>query len=185
MISMEVEKSVAALYVALEHSPKKLRKQLAIAVNQVAKKTESLLAKEIAKELATPQKEIKATIAVTSKATSDNLSSNVRQKKTRRISLKRFGGRQNKKGVRYKISKTKGSKQINGAFISEKLGGHVYKRNTKKRLPIDKLWGPSPWGVTVQNNLDDLLIKRDIEPELIKAIEKRIRFINFKKTQGN
>ena len=93
MISMEVEKSVAALYVALEHSPKKLRKQLAIAVNQVATKTKSLLAKEIAKELATPQKDIKATIAVTSKATSDNLSANVRQKKTRRISLKRFGGR--------------------------------------------------------------------------------------------
>ena len=64
------------------------------------------------------------------------------------------------------------------------LGEHVYKREGKKRLPIQKLHGPSPWGITVKNKLDKLIAGRDVEPELIKQIDRRIRAVNFKKSQG-
>jgi hypothetical protein len=185
MISMTLKAKLGELEKALgDVGPKKLRQQVAIALNQTAKRTERTLAKEIAKELVLAQKEIRKGINQVSKATNEQLTATVRQKESSKIPLKQYKARQNKAGVRYRISKKGGGKQIKSAFISEKLGSHVYKRTSKKRLPIQKLYGPSPWGVTVKNNLDKLIIDRDIEPELIKQIDRRIQAINFKKTQG-
>ena len=185
MISVKVDRKIAELQKALgDTGPKKLRQQVAIALNQTAKRTESLLAKEIVKELVVAQKEVKKDIVRHAKATNERLVAEVKQKETSRISLKRFGARQNKKGVRYRISKKSGGKQINSAFIASTLGSHAYKRTSKARKPIIKLYGPSPWGVTVKNNLDVLIAQRDIEPELIKQIDRRIKAINFKKSQG-
>lgn len=185
MISMQLKAKMGELEAALgDAGPKKLRQQIAIALNQTAKKTERALAKEIAKELVLSQKEIKTTIKQDRKATREVLATNVVQKESDRIPLKRFKARQNKTGVRYRISKKTGGKTIKSAFIAETLGSHAYKRAGKKRLPIKKLWGPSPWGVTVKNNLDRVVMDRDIEPELIKQIDRRIRAINFKKKQG-
>lgn len=185
MISMKLSAKIGELEKALgDAGPKKLRQQVAIALNQTAKRTETLLAKEVAKEIVIAQKEIKKGIKQDRKAKPEVLATNVVQKESARMPLKRYKARQNKAGVRYRISKKGGGKQIKSAFISEKLGSHVYKRTSKKRLPIQKLYGPSPWGVTVKNNLDKLIIDRDIEPELLKQIDRRIRAINFKKTQG-
>lgn len=50
----------------------------------------------------------------------------------RNISLKDLKPRQTKSGV------TAGPAKRPGAFISKKLGGHVYKRKGPKRLPIQK-----------------------------------------------
>lgn len=162
-------------------APKKLKRETATAINATARKTVNLLAKEIGKELATPQKEIKRKIAVSDKAKPQNLSATVKQRPTSRLSLKRFSARQTSKGVSYKISKTEGRKTIKGAFIQASLGGHVYRRQGKARLPITKLDGPSPWGVTQKKKLDELVAKRDVEPELVKQIDRRIRAVNFKK----
>jgi hypothetical protein len=68
--------------------------------------------------------------------------------------------------------------------MPEALGQHVYQRQGKSRLPIQKLHGPSPWGITVKNQLDKLVTSRDIEPELIKQLDRRIKAVNFKKSQG-
>lgn len=185
MISMTLTAKIAELEKALgDTGPKKLRQQVAIALNQTAKKAQTLLAKEISKEVVLAQKEIKKTIKQDRKAKPEVLATNVVQKESSRLSLKQYKARQNKVGVRYRISKKAGGKTIKSAFIADTLGSHAYKRKGKKRLPIQKLWGPSPWGVTVKNDLDKLIINRDIEPELIKQIDRRIRAINFKKTQG-
>jgi hypothetical protein len=53
----------------------------------------------------------------------------------RPIALKRLNPRQTKSGV------TAGPAKRPGAFISEKLGGHVFERVGKKRLPIRKSKG--------------------------------------------
>jgi hypothetical protein len=50
----------------------------------------------------------------------------------RNIPLKAMKPRQTKSGV------TAGPAKRPGAFISEKLNGHVFKRTGKKRLPIEK-----------------------------------------------
>jgi len=47
------------------------------------------------------------------------------------ISLKYLGARQNKSGVR-----ATGQQTIKGAFVAPTIGGHVFKRASKERLPI-------------------------------------------------
>lgn len=185
MISIAVDKSILELQKALgDAAPKKLRREVSTAVNYVAKQAKNGLAKEIAKELATTQTTIKQSIAVSKKSTPETLSATVTQDETKRIPLKEFKARQTKAGVRYKISKTSGQGFIKSAFISPQLGNHVFQRTGKSRLPIDKKYGPSPWGVTVKKRLDKLIAARDLEPLLIKQIERRIKAVNFKKTQG-
>mgnify|MGYP007011820782 CR=1 FL=1 len=66
----------------------------------------------------------------------------------RGLSLKEFGARQNRRGVRARVWGK--SKQFAGGFmgpkpgaISLKLGGHAFRREGKKRTPIEKLLGPA------------------------------------------
>lgn len=57
------------------------------------------------------------------------------------IPLRDFGARQTRKGV---SAAPWGVRRVfPGAFIVKSKGGHVFKRTGKKRLPIEKLWGPS------------------------------------------
>lgn len=185
MISIAVDRKLKELEKALgQDAPKKLKREIVSAINATAKRTVNLLAKEVGKEIAVPQKDIKQGISVTRKAIAEKLSAQVTQQESARLSLKRFGANQTKEGVTYRISKTKGRKFLKSAFTPEVLGNHVYKRQGKSRLPIQKLHGPSPWGITVKNKLDTLIAGRDVEPELIKQIDRRIRAVNFKKSQG-
>jgi len=59
----------------------------------------------------------------------------------RPMALRHFGARQFSYGVRAKPWGR--AQQFHSAFIIDTLGGHVYKRSGKSRLPIEKLWGPS------------------------------------------
>jgi|JI10StandDraft_1071094.scaffolds.fasta_scaffold53944_7 high-affinity K+ transport system ATPase subunit B len=185
MLFVSVKGKVNQLAKALgDEAPKRLKKEVASAVNAAAKRTQNLLAKEVSKELATSQKVIKEGISVTKKATQDSLNAEVTQKESQRLSLKRFSAQQTKTGVRYKVSKTQGRKFVKSAFKAMTLGEHIYKREGKTRLPIQKLHGASPWGVTVKNKLDEVVTNRDIKPELIKQLDRRIKAVNFKKSQG-
>lgn len=183
-IDIQVRGKVNELRRALGNvGPKKLRQQLAIATNQTAREVQRQLAKEIGKELATTQKEIRKTIEVAVKATATNPSATVRQRPTRRIPLKQFGARQTKKGVSVRISKQAGRKIIPGSFIVEAYNGNVFRRPGKSRATGGNRKGPSPWGVTVKNRLDKVVVK-DVRGSFIKQLDRRIRAVNFKKTQG-
>jgi hypothetical protein len=59
--------------------------------------------------------------------------------------------------------------------------GHVFKRVGKERLPIQKLMGPSPWGVTVKNKIDEVVVKFS-RADLLKQIKERTRFLGLKKS---
>ncbi len=175
------------LAAALEGDAKAIRKQAAIALNAAGKKTESLSAKEIGRELATTQKNIKKTIAFSQKANATKLKSMVRISKTRRLSLREFNAKQNKSGVTAKVSKRTGRKLYAGGFQGPRPGvvkmswrGHAFKRVGKKRLPIVKLKGPSPWGVFVKREMI-VPVKAASKGELRKQVDRRIRFIELKK----
>lgn len=180
--------SVASLQKALEGTSRKLKAEMRIAVNATANKSKSIINKEIRTELATSAKAINQTIRIKRKAAGNELSATVEVKKTGRISLREFNARQGRNGTSYKVSKTKGRKTIPEAFQGPKPGvmkaswrGHVFKRVGKTRLPIVKLFGPSPWGVmTVGQKLGPS--KEQTRAELEKQVQKRIRFITLKKS---
>jgi hypothetical protein len=180
--------SVASLKQALKDTTRKLQAELRVAVNATANKSKSIINKEIRSELATTAKAVNQTIRVKSKAQVDNITATVEVKKTARISLREFGARQNKSGTSYRISKSQGRKTVKGGFQGPKPGvmkaswrGHTFKRVGQTRLPIVKLFGPSPWGVMTKG---DKLgpSEEQIQAELSKQIERRVRFITLKKT---
>ena len=55
------------------------------------------------------------------------------------LGLKDFAARQTKRGV--SAAPWRQRRVFPNTFMGP--GGHVYKRTSKKRLPIEKLWGPS------------------------------------------
>lgn len=173
---------------AIEGTGKKLRVELAIAVNATAAKGKRIIAKAIGQELATAQKNIVKEIGTGKKANANEISTTVEVKKTGRIPLRDFGARQTKKGVSAKISKSKGRKMYDGAFQGPRPGlmnarwrGRVFKRLGKTRLPITQLMGPSAWGVFVVGKKISPSAKQT-QDELKRQVDRRIRFLLLKKS---
>jgi hypothetical protein len=88
------------------------------------------------------------------KAKSTELNAGLTVKRFGKVGLQYYSAKQNKSGVSYNISAKGGRRTQKGAFmgpipgaIALKLNGGVFKRVGKKRTPIVKLHGPSPWAV--------------------------------------
>ena len=111
--------------------PKELRKQARYAINDVAKQHKTALTKTttspIAKRVSISSKGLKKSISVRT-ANGDKLQAGIKIKKSRRISLKEYGGRQTAEGVKYRIEKGGERELVKGAFKVEELGGHFFKR---------------------------------------------------------
>jgi hypothetical protein len=64
----------------------------------------------------------------------------------RPIPLRDYGARKTKAGVTVQVGPG-GRKRVahngNRAFVVDRIGGHVFAREGRKRLPIKKLYGPS------------------------------------------
>lgn len=177
---------IARMKAAIENTGKQLRKELVVAVNATAGKSKSIIAKQIGKELAVAQKDIKTTISQSRRAGELDISATVEVKKEKRLGLNKFGARQTKKGVSYKVSKSKGRSFIPGAFQGPKPGlmkaswkGNAFKRVGKSRKPIVKLKGPSTWGVFVVGKKIGPSTA-ETEQELKKQVDRRIRFLLLK-----
>jgi hypothetical protein len=199
VIALQVDaKQLEKLRVAIGGSPKKLKSNLQIAVNKTAGQSKKVMAAKVAERVKITQAAVKPLIAVRKAAGASGslITASARLKPTKRISLREFGARQNKKGVTYQIAKytkqqsakrkKKGQKNrefIPGAFIVQSLGGHVFERKGKESLPIEKRMGPSAWGVFVVGEAHKPA-RKELKLILKKQIDKRIQFINFKKTQG-
>lgn len=63
----------------------------------------------------------------------------------RRVPLFRFGAKQTKRGVTYRVRKAGGRTMVRSSFVARMGSGHegVFKRLGKSRLPIQELFGPS------------------------------------------
>jgi len=176
-----VGRDVARLQRAIEGSNKRLSREINTAINATSRKTISTAAKGIGEELAATQKVIKQSLRVRKKSTPDTLSAVVRLNNTSRIPLKNLGARQNKKGVTYKVSKKRKRGFVKSAFVAPSIGNHAMKRRGKSRTPIIKLFGASPWGVYEKQKLDRP-VRKATRKELRKQIQRRIRFIELKKS---
>lgn len=176
---LDADGSFAKLAEAVERSGRNIRKEAAAVVNAVATKTQSGINKEIRTELAVKKKAIDGALEKGPRANAKNPFTDVTLKATRRIPLKEFKARQTKKGTSYRISKSTGRRSVPGAFVSNKLGGHVFKRRSKKRLPIQKLYGPSPLRVFRRKEMLTPT-RENVRAELRKQMLRRIKFNNLK-----
>jgi hypothetical protein len=169
----------------LEDYPKKLPREVAGIANKVAKAHTKAISKQVRNRIAITNKEALKSVPVTKKATATDIDARLMVKKTFRPSLKAFKARQTKQGVSYKISKQEGVKKIKSAFILPQLGGHVFKRKGNKRFPIQKLRGPSVWGVYVKNELIQWSVE-ELSDEFGKQVARRQRaiIVNAIKKQG-
>jgi hypothetical protein len=119
------------LETALGDSKKQLGKMAARAINKTATKHKTQISKKLREYVKINAKTAKESLKIPRKALEPNrLTATVVVNQTKKIGLNRFGAKQNKKGVRYQISKAeKGF--IKGGFIVKKLGGHVFERANK------------------------------------------------------
>jgi hypothetical protein len=161
-------------------TPRVVPKILAMGLNETAKKTKVRISRRIRDKVNIKKADVDKFITRT-RAKPDRLEASIRLSESDRLPLKYFGARQvrgNSKGaggVTYKIEREGERKKVEGGFISEKLGGHAYKRLGKERLPIAKLHGPSAWGVfTVSKMTVDTIV--DIEREMDFQLNRAANF---------
>ena len=164
---------LARLTKAVSDARKSLPKEISAAINATAKKARLDMGRKIRSEIAVKKEPIEKVIKLVKQSTSTTLSAQVTLSKSERMPLRDFGARQNKSGVSYKISKKGGRATVRSAFMVPSMGNNVFNRTTKKRLPIVKLMGPSPWGVFIKKKLTPVQ-QRAIEAELAKQIDRRI-----------
>lgn len=155
----------------------KVPRVLASSVNDTTKKQKTKVSRQIRQFVNIKKRDIDRHISF-SRASVRRPSAEFRVAKGQRLPLKYFGARQTKKGVTYRISRLgKGRKMIAGAFGPKipRLGGHVFRRRGRKRLPIVKLHGPSVLAVfhTVRTVKQT---SKDMSDDLYKAIDRRVGF---------
>lgn len=178
----------------LRDNPERFLRVAAGAINDTAKHVASFISKAIRDRVNIRKADIDKHIKRT-QATPEKLSATVTLAKSYRLPLKYFGARQTRDGVTYQIDRTtrlvgqsgamakalggnraKSTRdRISDAFIVDKIGGNVFHRaerngQTVGRLPIEKLHGPSPWGVFVKAGL-----RQPTEADANSFLANRIR----------
>lgn len=190
MIEIQINaKQLKRLREAVGKSKKNIKKELAGAINATSKKTKLQVGRDIRKTVNLKKDEAEKPLSLRATATEANLVAVVSLKKTKRLGLRHFGARQDKRGVSYKISKTGGRSRVNGAFQGPRPGvmkmswkGNAFKRVGKERLPIVMLKGVSAYGAYAKNDLEGPQVK-EINKELSKQMERRIN-LNILRANG-
>ena len=190
MIEIQINaKQLRRLREAVGKSKKSIKKELAGAINATSKKTKLQVGRDIRKTVNLKKDEAERPLSLRATATETNLVAVVSLKKTRRLGLRHFGARQDKRGVSYKIGKTGGRSRVAGAFQGPKPGvmkmswkGNAFKRVGKDRLPIIMLKGVSAFGAYAKNELEGPQVK-EINAELSKQMERRIN-LNILRANG-
>lgn len=190
MIGIEIKADqLTRLREATGEAKKSFTKELAGAINAVSKKTKLQIGRDIRSTVAMKKDESEKPLSIRAKATEQNLTAIVTLKKTKRLGLRHFGARQDKRGVSYKIGKKGGRSRVDGAFQGPKPGvmrmkwrGNAFKRVGTSRLPIVQLKGVSAYGAYAKNELAGPQVTA-IESELTKQMERRIN-LNVLRANG-
>ena len=190
MIEIQINaRQLKRLREAVGKSKKSIKKELAGAINATSKKTKLQVGRDIRKTVNLKKDEAERPLSLRATATETNLVAVVSLKKTRRLGLRHFGARQDKRGVSYKIGKTGGRARVDGAFQGPRPGvmkmswkGNAFKRVGKERLPIVMLKGVSAYGAYAKNDLEGPQVK-EINKELSKQMERRIN-LNILRANG-
>lgn len=190
MIAIDIDaKQLKRLRESVGKAKKKFGRELAAAINATAKKTKLDIGRDVRSVIAIKKKESEAPLKIQAKATADQPKTTVSIAKTRRLGLRHFGARQDKRGVSFKISKQGGRNRVYGAFQGPKPGvmnvkwrGNAFRRVGKERLPIIHIRGVSAFGAYVKNKFTGPQIK-SINDELRKQMERRIK-LNILRAEG-
>jgi hypothetical protein len=190
MISIDIDaKQLKRLRESVGKAKTKFGRELAAAINQVARKTRLDIGRDVRSVIAIKKKESEAPLKIQAKATAEQPKTTVSIAKTRRLGLRHFGAKQDKTGVSFKISKQGGRQRVQGAFQGPKPGvmnvkwrGNAFRRVGKERLPIIHLRGVSAFGAYVKNKFTKQQIRR-INDELSKQMERRIK-LNILRASG-
>lgn len=158
-----------------------LQKEAAYAATNTVKFHKKQIAKSVTKHVALKQKDVKEVIDVERASRGRQPTASLTVNKTKRLSLKRFGARQTKSGVSYRISKTGKRGKIHDAFGPKipRLGNHVFRRKGKGRLPIVKLYGASVAGVYGKQQLIKIS-KVQLEERLAYELNRRVRAVKIR-----
>lgn len=186
MIDLSVKPSqIKRIEAALGSKAKQVPRKVASAVNKTATRTKGFMAKEVSKELALTQKNIKSTISIPERATPNNLGVKIVLRESKKIPLRDYGARQTKRGVSYKISRRGSRKLVEKGFQGptpniRKVSwrGRVFARVGESRLPIVQLYGPSPWGAFNKNKMRRPVLKL-AKKQLRKELAEQVRRIKL------
>jgi hypothetical protein len=163
---------------------------VAVGVNSTAKKTRNESAKAIKKVMGpkVPLKVVKSAVRAQEVASKSHLRAVIALQKGYPISLRYFNPRQSKKlGVSVQLDRNikgkAGRKFLPKAFIVPRLGGKVFERAGKRRLPINEQFGPSPGQFMEAAGVKEMAVAL-IRKELKKRIQRRIRFLLLRQSGG-
>ena len=190
MIAIDIDaKQLKRLRESVGKAKKKFGRELAAAINSTSKKTRLSIGRRVRETVNLKKAVAEKPVSIRRTASSESLVGVVSINKEDRMGLQHFGARQDKRGVSYKIDKRSGRKRINGAFmgprpgtLAPKLNGGVFKRATKMRHPIIKLYGVSPFGAYAKNGYEKIEVQF-INKYLQREIERRIK-LNILRASG-
>lgn len=185
------EIQLKALQVEMRGWPQGLIRAMYLSINDTTKQVRGQMASDLTKTINMKRRDIVPLISRTfAKAT--KLSANVHMKESARVGLEKFGGKQTKRGVTYKIKKRGKRERIASAFglgmagekgsppASVVLGHKVFRRVGKSRLPIVRLHGPSAAVAFIGEELDKKT-EGDADKLLFNNLNRRVRFLLLKK----
>jgi len=181
-ISLEFDANqLRSVQAELRGWPKGLQKAMSLSINDTTKQVRGQMASDLSKKINIKRRTV---VDLTSRtfAKPTKLKANIHMRESERVSLKEFGAKQTAKGVTYRIKKTGGRARIESAFGPNiaKTHRHVFKRAGKPRLPLVKLFGPSPAVAFLGEELDK---KTEIDADklLFNNLNRRVRFLLLKK----
>jgi len=189
MISIEIDaKQLKRLRESVGKAKTKFGRELAAAINKVAKQTQTDMGKKIRTVAKIKAAVAKKSIQIT-RASAVTPVGRIVLDKHNRTGLQHFGARHTKAGVTYQISPQGGRKTIVGAFmgprpgvLAPKLNGGVFKRVGKARHPIVKLYGVSSFGAYAKNNFEEPQVVF-IQQKMKHEMERRIN-VNILRASG-
>lgn len=183
MIRINIDpKQAAELERLLSNTSTRFPGTIQTVLNFTSKTIASLVAKELYKILPLKQKTLKKIIKQKQKATKQRLSTIVNIGHGYRIPLRLHNPTRAKEGVKVKMRKHAEKVLVPGAFISKQLGRNVYRRTTKKRLPIEQLFGPAPGEYYKELDIEKRFTT-EADQILRNKMKERIRYLTLK-TQG-
>lgn len=178
LIKIEYERhKLAAIERMLRGIPNAMPKIISRAINRTATPAKTQTAREISRDAAIKIGDIKKFITLI-KATYQRWQAEIGISR-RRIALKKFGARQTKKGVSYKVRKKGSREKIPSAFIATMGTGHegVFKRKGQSRYPIRELYGPSLGHVFEEAGTIAADVTKTAYEKLAANIDSQVKFL--------
>ncbi len=190
MISVKVpDKQIKEIRGMLHGLPKALPKVIVRAINKVANKSKTFIIRRITKAVAIKQADLRRRNVRMTRATWSRWLARI-VVSGGRIPLTKFGARQTKRGVTYRIQRGGKRGRIERGFIARMPSGHegvFVRQRSRGRLPIGEARGPSVPAVMenipeLQPGALDEKASADLEIEVVRQadifLERRRRWVS-------